>query len=165
MKAARSVILRRHRRSGIRKPDPTGILKLFGLTVLALLLTAGVYLGLRYALFTQTLPSLEPFRARYTGKPEPTRFYARDGETLLFTLAYEHFESRDLAFCESAGAGCFPPRFAEAARLTRENAVRYGTARPVMDEEELLAFLKKGDAASLADGPDRGDQGDHCHKR
>ena len=133
MKAARSVILRRHRRSATREPDPLSSLKILGLTVLALFLAAGVYLGLRYALFTQTLPSLEPFRARYTVRPEPTRFYARDGETLLFTLAYENFESRDLAFCESAGEGCFPPRFAEAARLTREYAVRNGTARPVTE--------------------------------
>lgn len=97
------------------------ILSGLGLSLLGLLLTAAAGAGIFYALFSQSFPSLETFASYYNNKPSPTRFFARDGETLLFTLAYENFETQTLSVCETQGEGCFPKTFLEAARLTREN--------------------------------------------
>ncbi len=134
MKASRFIILRKHRESAERASRPSVILRRLGLTLLTLLLSAAVGLGLNYALFSQSFPPLEPFREHYTVKPKATQFYARDGETLLFTLAYENFETGDLAICETDGVGCFPKTFTEAAMITRDDKVRRGEARPIPEE-------------------------------
>ena len=87
MKASRYIIIRRHREAAMGGSRPISILKGIGLTFLALTLTALTALGLVYAIFSQSFPSLELFRLHYTNKPAPTTFYARDGETLLFRLS------------------------------------------------------------------------------
>ena len=120
MKASRFIIFRKHRESAEKAGKPMTFLRIAGLTLLALFLLAAVGIGINYALFSRSFPSLGRFEAHYTAKPEPTRFYARDGETLLFSLAYENFESRDLAICEEDGEGCIPRTFTEAARISRE---------------------------------------------
>ncbi len=115
MKASRYIIFRKQREANEKAARPLSFLSGLGLLSLALiliLLTAG---GMYYAVYSQRFPSLELFKNRYDRKPEPTRFYARDGEKLLFTLAYENFESRDLRFCEEDGDGCFPQTFIKAA--------------------------------------------------
>ncbi len=58
--------------------------------------------------------------------------------------------------------GLFPVAVQEKGKASHQEAEKQKA--PAFGNH-LLAFLKKGDAASLADGPDRGDQGDHCHKR
>ena len=120
MKASSFIIISKHRKSAGQAQKPMSLLRVAGLSLLALVLLAVVGIGINYALYSQTFPSLGRFHAQYTAKPEPTRFYARDGETLLFSLAYENFESRDLSICEEDGEGCFPRIFTEASRITRE---------------------------------------------
>ena len=146
MKASRYIIFRKHRESKIQAEKPMSSLRVAGLTLLALFLFTAVGIGINYALFSRSFPSLGRFQTHYTTKPEPTSFYARDGETLLFALAYDNFESRDLSVCEEDGEGCFPRTFTEAARLTREAGLRrdygYSTA------EEMVRIVYAEDIAS-----------------
>lgn len=146
MKASRFIILRKHRDSAEQAKKPLSFLGGMGLTLLALALLAAVGIGINYALFTRSFPSLGRFQAQYTAKPEPTRFFARDGETLLFTLAYENFESRDLAICEEDGEGCFPETFTEAARITRESGLFRNNGYSVA--EEMVRKVYAGEIAS-----------------
>ena len=140
MKASRFIILRKHRESAGQVKKPMAFLRVAGLTFLALLLIAAVGIGINYALYTQTFPSLGRFQALYTAKSEPTRFYARDGETLLFSLAYENFESRNLSVCEEDGEGCFPHIFTEAARLTREAGLRRNYSDAIAEEMVRIVY-------------------------
>ena len=122
MKASSLIVLHKNRGTAERTSPFIIFLAGFGLTLLALMLVLAVGTGIYYAVWSQSFPPLEQFSSHFSEKPEPTAFYARDGETLLFTLAYEHFESRDLKICGSDGEGCFPRTFTEAARISRENA-------------------------------------------
>ena len=119
MKPSGFIIIRKHRETAARGSRFLTFWKGFGLTALALILIILTGSGLTFAIFSQSLPSLEPFRIYYETKPQPTRFYARDGETLLFTLAYKDFSPRDLKVCDTDGEGCFPRTFLEASRITR----------------------------------------------
>ncbi|MBQ6502654.1 MAG: transglycosylase domain-containing protein [Flexilinea sp.] len=120
MKSSRYIIIHKHRGAAGRGSRFLSFLKGFGLTLLALILTGLTGLGLAYAIFTQGLPSLDLFRLTYEAKPGPTTFYARDGETSLFTLAYADFAPQELKLCADDGEGCFPRKFLEADRLTRK---------------------------------------------
>lgn len=134
MKSSRYIIIHKHREAAERGSLPLNVLKALGLTVLALILIGMTGLVLGYAVFSQSLPSLDLFKYVYANKPEATRFFARDGETLLFTLAYDDFSPRDLYLCDDDGEGCLPHKFLEAARLTREAAVSRGESRPMAEE-------------------------------
>ena len=134
MRSSRYIIIHKHRETAGRGSRFLSFLKGFGLTLLALILIGLTGLGLAYAIFSQTLPSLDLFRLVYEAKPGPTAFYARDGETLLFTLAYEDFAPQELKLCTEDGDGCFPKKFLEADRLTREAAIVRGEARPIAEE-------------------------------
>ena len=147
MKASRYIIFRKHRESDAAAGRPLSVLKLIGLTALVLAMTAFVAAGIRYALFTQDLPSLKRFQSYYEAHPEPTRFYARNGETLLFTLAYENFEHRDLAICDEDGEGCFPHTFLESARITREINIRQGNAVPTAEEMVRKVYAEEIEAS------------------
>ncbi len=133
MKAFSLIILHKNKENADRSSGIISFLAGLGLTLLALVLIAAAGVGIYYAVYSQSFPSLEEFRHCYSEKPEPTAFYARDGETLLFTLAYENFESRDLAFCETDGDGCFPATFTEAARISRESGSKDRQAVSVAD--------------------------------
>ena len=122
MKSSRYIIIHKHRTAEQRPSRPIFFLKVLGLSVLALMMIILTGAGLAYAIFSQSLPSLELFRTVYEHRPNPTSFYARDGETLLFSLAYEDFAPHDLKLCPADGEGCFPQKFLDAARLTRETA-------------------------------------------
>ena len=122
MKSSRYIIIHKHRTAEQRPSHPISFLKVLGLSVLALMMIILTGAGLAYAIFSQSLPSLELFRTVYEHRPDPTSFYARDGETLLFSLAYEDFAPHDLKLCPADGEGCFPQKFLDAARLTRETA-------------------------------------------
>lgn len=128
MKASSLIVLHRKRNAAGRTSPFIVFLAGLGLTLMVLLLAAGVGIGVYFAVYSQSFPSLETFRLRYSVRPEPTAFYARDGETLLFTLAYDNFESRDLSFCEADGEGCFPKTFIEAARISYEEGPRRSAA-------------------------------------
>lgn len=134
MKASRFIIIRKHRETGIRRKRTFTVLRMIGLIFAGLSLLTAAGVGIYYTWFSQSFPSPELFRNKYSRKHEPTRFYARDGETLLFTLAYEDFSSRDLNICEEDGEGCFPHTFLEAARMTREAGIREGLMIPVTEE-------------------------------
>ena len=134
MRSSRYIIIHKHRETAGRGSRFLSFLKGFGLTLLALILIGLTGLGLAYAIFSQTLPSLDLFRLVYEAKPGPTAFYARDGETLLFMLAYEDFAPQELKLCTEDGDGCFPKKFLEADRLTREAAIVRGEARPIAEE-------------------------------
>ena len=140
MKSSRYIIIHRHREAAQRGSLPLSVLTALGLTVLALILIGLTGLTLGYAVFTQSLPSLDLFKLVYANKPEATRFYARDGETLLFTLAYDDFAPRDLYLCDDDGEGCLPHKFLEAARLTREAAVSRGESRPMAEEMVRMVY-------------------------
>lgn len=120
MKHSGFIIIRKHRETAERGFRFLTFLKGFGLTLLALILMILTGSGLAFAIFSQSLPSLEPFQIYYENKPQPTRFYARDGETLLFTLAYKDFDPHDLKVCGTDGEGCFPRTFLAASRITRD---------------------------------------------
>ena len=120
MKPSGFIIIRKHRETAARGSRFLAFLKGLGLTLLAIIFIILTGFGLAFAIFSQSLPSLEPFRIYYETKPQPTRFYARDGETLLFTLAYKDFSPRDLKVCDTDGEGCFPNTFLEASRITRD---------------------------------------------
>ncbi len=134
MKASRYIVIRKQKRNAENKRKPYAFLRGAGLVFLALTLFTLTGLGIYYAVISQSFPSLELFRDRYSVRPEPTRFYGRDGQTLLFTLAYENFQSRDLQICNEDGEGCFPHTFLEAARITRSEGVRRGQLRPVTED-------------------------------
>ena len=108
MRSSRYIIIHKHREAAQKASRPMALLRGIGLTILGMILIAFTAAGLSYAIFTQDLPSLTLFEQAYKTRPEPTRFYARDGETLLFTLAYEDFTYEDLQLCESDEKGCFP---------------------------------------------------------
>ena len=141
MKPSGSIIIRKHRKAAERGSRLILFLKGFGLTSLALFLIIITGAGLAFAVFSQSLPSLEPFHSYYENKPGPTRFYARDGETLLFTLAYKDFTSGDLAVCETDGEGCFPHTFLEASRITRRKNNR-GEAGTITEEMVRNIYAK-----------------------
>ena len=134
MKSSRYIIIHKHREAAERGSRPMSVLKVFGLTLLALVLIGLTALGVAYAIFSQTLPSLDLFRLAYEAKPGPTGFYARDGQTLLFTLAYEDFDPHDFALCIEDGEGCFPQKFLEADRLTRQAAITRGEKTSMTEE-------------------------------
>ena len=134
MKAISHVTLRSRRNIRQKAGRPVRVLGWLGFGAALSLIWLAVAFGIAYALFSQSFPSLDLVAARYGTRPAPTAFYARDGETLLFTLAYDNFDSRDLKICDSDGEGCFPERFLTAARITRENAVRQGTKKPLAFE-------------------------------
>ena len=142
MKASRFIILRKHRDSAEKAAKPMSVLGGVGLTFLALVLIAAVGIGIKYALFSRSFPSLGRLQTHYTVRPEPTSFYARDGETLLFSLAYENFESRDLAICEEDGEGCFPRTFTEAARITRESGSRRDNGYSIAEEMVRIVYAE-----------------------
>ena len=96
MKASTHKALRDRRREREKGQRSSRFLAWLGVIFLGTLIWLIAAAGIIYALFSQGFPSLDLIAQRYGSKPEPTRFYARDGETLLFTLAYEDFESRDL---------------------------------------------------------------------
>lgn len=118
MKASRVITRGKHRRLAQEKDASSARLRFAGLFLCALMVIAGAGLGVFYAVFSQTFPSLTRFQTYFAERPEPTRFYARDGETLLFTLAYENNSGRDLALCESDGEGCLPRKLIEAVKLS-----------------------------------------------
>ncbi len=134
MKASGFIIIRKRRKTAERDRRPFSFMKMIGLALTALFLFAAAGAGLYYAWFSRSFPSPELFRRQYAAALEPTRFYARDGETLLFTLSYEDFSSRTLRICSGDGEGCFPGNFLEAARITREAGIRQGTMKPVTEE-------------------------------
>jgi len=134
MRPSRYIIIHKHRKEAEKANRSTTILRGIGLTILGCLITFIAALGIFYAFFTQNLPSLTLFEQQFSSRPEPTRFYARDGKTLLFTLAYKDFDSRDLEICEKEGENCFPQTFLKAARTTRETAEKAGEKRPLTEE-------------------------------
>lgn len=146
MRSSRFIIIRRHRRKSEKSSRPIAAAAVLGLTLLACILLLLTVAGVGFALFSRSLPSLEPFRAHYSSRPEAARFFARDGETLLFTLAYADFEPSDLKICETDGEGCFPRTFLESARLTREAAAARGEKYSM--EEEMVRDVY---ARSIAD--------------
>ena len=134
MKASRYIIIRKRNKASESARKPYAVLSGFGLILLAVLLLALTGTGVYYAFLSQSFPSLELFRSRYAIRPEPTRFYGRDGETLLFTLAYEDFQSRDLQICDEDGEGCFPRTFLEASRIARAEGIRRGQLHTVTED-------------------------------
>ncbi len=146
MKASRVITRGKHRRLAQEKDATSARLRFAGLFLCALMVIAGAGLGVFYAVFSQTFPSLTRFQTYFAERPEPTRFYARDGETLLFTLAYENNSGRDLALCESDGEGCLPRKLIEAVKLSREDRVRKGAA--VGFAEEMVREVYAGEITS-----------------
>ncbi|MBR6090681.1 MAG: transglycosylase domain-containing protein [Anaerolineaceae bacterium] len=134
MKPTRRIILRKHREEADSSPRSLSFLKGLGLTLIALFIAAFAGAGIRYALFSQSLPSLDLFRLHYESGPSPTSFYARDGETLLFTLAYDDFESHDLHIHPEEGESGFPETFLKADRYTREAGIAAGTRLSMTEE-------------------------------
>ncbi len=145
MKALSLIVLHKNKRKGERTSPFVIFLAGFGLTLIASVLFLAVGTGVYYAVYSQSFPSLERFSSHYSVKPEPTAFYARDGETLLFSLAYENFETRDLAFCESDGEGCFPKTFTEAVRLSGGNSA--GKSQILSVTEEMVREVYAEDIA------------------
>lgn len=143
MRSSRHIIIHKHRKDAEKANRSTAILRTIGLTILGCLITFIASAGIFYAFFTQNLPSLTLFEQQYSTRPEPTRFYARDGQTLLFTLAYKDFDSRDLAICENEGENCFPQTFLKAARTTRESAEKAGEKRPLTEELVHNVYAKQ----------------------
>lgn len=150
MRSSRYIIIHKHRAAAQSGSRSLSFLKGLGLTLLALILVTLTGLGLAYAVFTQSLPSLDLFGRLYEAKPEPTRFFARDGETLLFTLAYENFAPGDLKLCPGDGEGCFPRTFLEADRLTRLSASGRSVTEQMVREvyAEFLAASPDPDFAA-----------------
>lgn len=146
MKPSRVIIRGKHRRLAQEKDASSARLRFAGLFLCALIVIAGAALGVFYAVFSQTFPSLTRFQAYFEERPEPTRFYARDAETLLFTLAYENDSGKALAICESDGEGCLPRKLIEAVSLTRNDRVRKGAA--VGFAEEMVREAYAEDVAS-----------------
>ena len=134
MRASRYIIIHKHREAAQKASRPMALLRGIGLTILGTILIIFAAAGLSYAFFTQSLPSLSLFKQAYNDKPDPTRFYARDGKTLLFTLAYDNFSSQDLRLCATYNQGCFPQTFVSAARIAREEAVKKGEKIPLTEE-------------------------------
>ena len=134
MRSSRYIIIHKHREAAQKASRPMSLLRSIGLTILGMILTAFAAAGLSYAFFTQSLPSLTLFEQTYNNRPQPTRFFARDGKTLLFTLAYDDFSSQDLQLCEKNNQGCFPQTFVKAARIAREEAVKRGEKKTLSEE-------------------------------
>lgn len=134
MRSSRYIIIHKHREAAKKASRPMALLRGIGLTILGMLLIAFAAAGLSYAFFTQSLPSLTLFEQTYSDRPQPTRFYARDGKTLLFTLAYDDFSSKNLRLCETNDQDCFPQTFVNAARIAREEAVKKGEKLSLTEE-------------------------------
>ena len=134
MRASHRIIINKHRKDAEKRARPIKFLQGLGLSLLGLILILLTGCGVFFAIFTQSLPSLTIFEQKYSSKPEPTRFYARDGETLLFTLAYENFTPSDLSICQEEDEDCFPETFLNAARITRETAMKRGEKYPLAEE-------------------------------
>ncbi len=146
MKASRVITRGKHRRLAQEKDAYSARLRFAGLFLCALIVIALAALGIFYAIFSQTFPSLTRFETYFAERPEPTRFYARDGETLLFTLAYENAGGTSLALCETDGEGCLPRTLIEAVNLTRQDRVLKGTA--VSFAEEMVREVYAEDIAA-----------------
>ena len=61
MKSSRYIIIHKHRTAEQRPSHPISFLKVLGLSVLALMMIILTGAGLAYAIFSQSLPSLELF--------------------------------------------------------------------------------------------------------
>ena len=134
MRSSRRIIIHKHRKDAEKRARPIKFLQGLGLSLLGLILILLTGCGVFFAIFTQSLPSLTIFEQKYSSKPGPTRFFARDGETLLFTLAYENFTPSDLSICQEEDVHCFPATFLNAARITRETAVKQGEKFTLAEE-------------------------------